>query len=481
MGWSPVYFGGNGSMKRRYKLVIIVMGLLTGPIVLAGRMQAQVRAQSQAQTQARAQPQIQSRVRAQAQAQPQTQSRAQAQAQSQASGLADRFYRERGNHLFWFAHGQAAAAGRARLIRCIDSAAWLGLDSGAYRPARLRGLEVWSGSGDSLRIRMADREFTEAAFFLAADRWRGRMNAVLSYDGVSPVFGRRDDSALLAGLSRLTPDAIGSWLAGLEPATARFGGLVKNLAGAIDSGDGRKAARISATINVYRYIHHFGFDRFIIVNIPSATLYYYSADTLALSMKVVTGQPSKRTPRFAAWCNGLVLYPYWNVPRSIAVHEFLPMLRRDPDLAALADFEVLDERGRLVDATRIDWKNLRAADFPYTIRQTPGCENALGVLKFELTDPFNVYMHDTNFKRAFGMANRYLSHGCIRLENAARLGGLLLEGRLDTAFLAACLRDQQPRPIRLVKPVPVFVLYLTAVTDSTGSMRVYKDIYHLME
>jgi len=401
--------------------------------------------------------------------------------EAQEPGLADRFYRERDNRLFWFAKGDAAAAGRTRLIRCIDSAAWFGLDSTAYDPGQLRGLEIVSGSEDSVRIRMADRKFTEVALGLAADCWRGRLDSVFSYDGVSPVFARRDDSFLLAGLRRLPPDDVASWLATFQPATPRFDGLLKSLAAAIDSGNRRTAARISATINVYRYIRHFGFERFIIVNIPSATLYYYSADTLALSMRVVIGQPSKRTPRFTAWCNGLVLYPYWNVPRSIAVHEFLPILKQSPALATLVDFQVLDQRGRIVDAARIDWKNVRAADFPYTIRQTPGCENALGVLKFELTDPFNVYMHDTNFKRAFGMANRYLSHGCIRLENAARLGDLLLDGRLDTAFLALCLRDQRPHPIRLAKPVPVFVLYLTAVSDSTGSIRVYKDIYHLEE
>lgn len=401
--------------------------------------------------------------------------------------LVDRFYSLRGGRPFWFARGEGPITGRRQLIREIDSSAWSGLDSNLYFPEMLRGIEKEVGllQGDAVGtdplLWEAELRFTDAAFSLAFDRWRGRNENGFSYDGVSPRYALRDDSIVLDGLSHLPPEGIGAWLVSLEPRAPGYLRVKAALGRTLDSASKRQIAQLAATLNIFRYIHHFGFPRFIVVNIPSATLYYFSADTLALSMRVVTGQPSKRTPRFAAWCNGLVLYPYWNVPRSIAVHEFLPILKRSPDLAALVDFQVLDEKGRVVDASRIDWKKVRGADFPYTIRQTPGCENALGVLKFELTDPFNVYMHDTNFKRAFGMANRYLSHGCIRLEHAARLGELLLDGRLDTAFLAACLRDQKPRSVRLAMPVPVFVLYLTAVADSTGGTRVYKDIYHLLD
>jgi len=396
--------------------------------------------------------------------------------------LVDRFYQQRENRPFWFTPDDHAADGRARLLRFIDSAAWLGLDSNAYHPDSLRQLEAAThASTDPRTLINADRAYTTTALALAADCWRGHPESAFRYDGVSPVFSHREDSFLLAGLNSASPDAIDTWLNTLNPATTRFNALKKALAQSIDSGHKRQSTRISATLNMFRFVHHFAFDRFIIVNIPSAMLYYYSADTLTLQMRVVAGQPSKRTPRFAAWCNGLTLYPYWNVPRRIAINEFLPLLKRSPQYADMTDFELLDEKGRLVDPTRVDWKNVRPAGFPYTIRQVPGCENALGVLKFQLTDPFDVYMHDTNFKRAFGAANRYLSHGCIRLEQAARLGDLLLDHSLDTAFLAACLKDQKPRSIPLARPVPVFVVYLTAIPDSTGTLKIYKDIYHLFD
>lgn len=392
--------------------------------------------------------------------------------------LVDRFYQLRENRPFWFTPDDHAATGRAQLLRLIDSAAWFGLDSNTYRPDSLRQIEASTHITPN-PILNADRAFTTVALALAADCWRGHTDNAIRYDGISPVFAHREDSFLLAGLTSITPDAIGSWLNTLNPATTRFEALKKALAGSIDSGNPGQFARISATLNMFRFVHHFAFDRFIIVNIPSATLYYYSADTLTLQMRVVAGQPSKRTPRFAAWCNSLTLYPYWNVPRRIAINEFLPLLKRAPQFADLPYFQLFDEKGRLIDPIGIDWKKIHPGTFPYTIRQVPGCENALGVLKFELTDPFDVYMHDTNFKRAFGAANRYLSHGCIRLEKAALLGDLLLDHRLDTGFLAACFKDQKPKSIPLAKPVPVFVVYLTVLPDSTGGLRTYKDIYHL--
>lgn len=239
-------------------------------------------------------------------------------------------------------------------------------------------------------------------------------------------------------------------------------------------------ARLSIALNTLRWVHHFHFERVIIANIPSATLRYYAADTLNLHMRIVAGQTSKRTPRFAGWVDGLVLYPYWNIPRNIATGELLPVFRKAPGLATVMQIQVLDSRGRELDPAAVPWARYTAADFPYTLRQAPGCENALGVLKFNITSPFDVYMHDTNVKRAFGSSWRFLSHGCIRLEKPFLLGDILLDHRLDTVMLNSCLRDQQPVPVDLRPRVPVFVLYNTVQAFPDGTVRWFKDIYHLL-
>jgi len=194
----------------------------------------------------------------------------------------------------------------------------------------------------------------------------------------------------------------------------------------------------------------------------------------------VAGQPSKRTPRFAAWCDQLILYPYWNVPRKIAVNELLPIFKRSPAIMQAMNMQILDAGGRVVDPAGLPWQQYDKSNFPFSIRQATGCDNALGVLKFNLTSPYAVYMHDTNLKSAFGSAYRYYSHGCIRLEKPDALGALL-DNKLDTTLLQSCVKDQQPYTIRLEEPVPVFVLYNTADADENGRIDYYKDIYHLLK
>ena len=88
--------------------------------------------------------------------------------------------------------------------------------------------------------------------------------------------------------------------------------------------------QLTISLNFYRWIHHFNFEKYIVVNIASATLRYYEYDSMKLRMKVVVGKPSTKTPRFAAHCNQVILYPYWNVPASIALKELLPRFKRNP-------------------------------------------------------------------------------------------------------------------------------------------------------
>jgi hypothetical protein len=87
----------------------------------------------------------------------------------------------------------------------------------------------------------------------------------------------------------------------------------------------------------------------------------------------------------------------------------------------------------------------------------------------------------TYLRSAFRSSNRYYSHGCIRLEKPFELGAALLGNKLDTTFLTAGLKDQQPKPLFLEKPVPVFVVYLTADIDADGKLSFYRDIYHLLK
>lgn len=339
----------------------------------------------------------------------------------------------------------------------IKNAAFYGLDSTRYH------------AGDTLSL-------------LKALRSGEGIYEQVSYDGVTTFYREEEDSSLLMRLEHInTPGELHELVLQLLPATAAYDTLTAGLTRALADDDAGKARQLSIALNMYRWIHHHSFRRSIVVNVASATLSYFEQDTLRLRMKVVVGKPSTRTPRFAAWCDQVVLYPYWNIPRKIAVNEFLPMFRRLPSLVDAMNIQLLDSRGRIVDPASIDWSRWNKTNFPYAMRQSTGCDNALGVIKFNLTSPYDVYMHDTNLRSAFRSTYRYYSHGCIRLEKPFELGALLLGDKLDTTFLASGLKDQQPRSIRLETPVPVFVVYLTADIDGDGKLSFYRDIYHLLK
>jgi hypothetical protein len=382
----------------------------------------------------------------------------------------------------WCAQGETARALRQGLIRVLDSAGLDGLDKRDYLPDLLLWADSMVNSGRmEKQWHDWDLWFTEVGLAFGRDLYLGSsVRRRMSYDGISEQLAGREEKYLAEGLESVSTGAdLKQWINTLIPVDRDYTILRDSLAMYRGFGQKSRVGRLSSAMNMYRWMHHFRFARMIVVNIPSADLRYYAGDSLSLCMKVVAGQPSKRTPRFAAWCNGIVLYPYWNVPRKIARRELLPLFRKTPGLLQTMEMEVVDNRGRKVDPSGIRWASYTAANFPYEIRQTPGCYNALGVIKFNIVSPFDVYMHDTNLKKAFASTYRYFSHGCIRLERPIDLGRSLLENRLDTTYLLSCFRDQKPVPIAIGKPVPVFVVYQTVGVDPAGKLAWYKDIYQL--
>ena len=140
--------------------------------------------------------------------------------------------------------------------------------------------------------------------------------------------------------------------------------------------------------------------------------------------------------------------------------------------------QVIDRNGKVIES--LTWKKYNRNYFPFRLRQSTGCDNALGVIKFNLTSPFGVYLHDTNNKAAFLSGLRYYSHGCIRIEEPVALANHLLANKIDSAFLASCLKEQVPIPLILQKPVPVFVVYVTA-ENSIPDVTYYQDVYNLLK
>lgn len=234
------------------------------------------------------------------------------------------------------------------------------------------------------------------------------------------------------------------------------------------------------TLNEYRLLNRAAGQMIIQVNVPSATLRVLdrSGDIL-LECPVIVGSPSRPTPVFGAYLTGIITYPYWNVPRSIATKEFLPKIKRNPS-RFLSDMklQVLNSKGIVIDAENIDWKNLSAKNFPYRLRQSTGCDNALGLIKFDIDSPYDVYLHDTNHRELFGKEYRFLSHGCIRVAQPVKLANLLMHRDfLPETFTDDRFYNIRSRVFALPSPVPVLITYALVEAEPDSALHQYKDIY----
>jgi murein L,D-transpeptidase YcbB/YkuD len=220
----------------------------------------------------------------------------------------------------------------------------------------------------------------------------------------------------------------------------------------------------------------------IVANIPEFRLRAYDENyKVALSMNVVVGKAYNHdTPVFSDAMQYAVFRPYWSVPYSIAKSEFLPQIVRDPDYLKKKGFEVVDSRQQVVTSGTVSsdvLAQLRAGKL--FIRQLPGPKNSLGLVKFIFPNSYNVYMHDTPAQEFFAKSRRDFSHGCIRLEKPADLAVWVLRGNpgWDMARVRAAMNGSPNQQVNLTRPIPVLIVYGTAIVNEDGLVHFYDDIY----
>lgn len=258
--------------------------------------------------------------------------------------------------------------------------------------------------------------------------------------------------------------------------------------------DGKVGARTLAEMNVpleqrvrqvelnlerWRWIPRRLGDPHVFVNIPGFDLELVRGGISAWRTRIVVGKAFTPTPIFSDQIVAVVVNPPWNVPDSIAVEEYLPELRKDPKAFMRHGLRVLEgseEDGREVDPRHVKWRALEKGHFPYHLRQDPGPDNALGRMKFQLTNDLHIYLHDTPTRSLFGQSDRDLSHGCIRVERPLDLAEQLL-GESSQALLREALNQKKERHLSIKPPVPIHILYLTAWVDEAGSLRFSPDVY----
>jgi murein L,D-transpeptidase YcbB/YkuD len=165
------------------------------------------------------------------------------------------------------------------------------------------------------------------------------------------------------------------------------------------------------------------------------------------------------------------------VPRSITTKEYLPLLQRNPNAAG--HLKIVDRAGNVVSRGSIDFGRYTAANFPYSMRQAPSDQNALGKVKFMFPNPWNIYLHDTPQKALFANDVRAYSHGCIRLADPVDFAHALLAPQTDDpeGLFASYLKTGAEAGLRLAAPVPVHLVYFTAYPSPRGQMTYRRDVY----
>jgi murein L,D-transpeptidase YcbB/YkuD len=243
-----------------------------------------------------------------------------------------------------------------------------------------------------------------------------------------------------------------------------------------------RIAQVEANLRRWQSVPVDPGDPHVLINIPSFELTLVRDGTIVWRTRIVAGRAWSPTPVLSDRIVTVVANPAWNVPEGIAVEEYLPELRRDPGSLARQGLRVLkparQEGGEpeQVDPSSVDWDDVNANDFPYLLRQDPGPQNALGRLKFVLTNEMAIYLHDTPAKQLFAAQERDFSHGCIRVENPAQLAEALLE---DSGPLREALAQDVEKHLPVRPPVPVHIVYMTAWVDEEGGLNFRDDVYGL--
>ncbi len=244
-----------------------------------------------------------------------------------------------------------------------------------------------------------------------------------------------------------------------------------------------RVRQIELALERLRWLPPLEGDRVLVVNIPAFELFGFDSagrsGTPSLEMKVIVGRAiDRRTPVLLEQLRYVEFWPYWNVPRRIAVEEILPQLERKPDYLSANGMELVGAGKVLGDRVTPEvLRQLRRGQLE--IRQQPGPTNPLGLIKFGFPNTALVYLHGTPSPELFSRTRRDFSHGCIRVEDPSALANWVMrdEPGWQPDSTAFGIHGPETRRIWLRHPLQLAIFYTTAVVRPDGTTWFYDDIY----
>lgn len=349
---------------------------------------------------------------------------------------------------------------RVKTTSTIDSPDVIHLRAAIRRYQRLVNAGGWPSVKRGRTLRPGDRHARIAQF-------RARLKVTKDYREAEPV---ADETLYDAQLHR----AVRRFQ--LRHGLRADGIVGKSTVAAMNETASEKLRRLRLNLQRYRTLpRHTG--QHVVVNIPEYRMRLLDDRAEVLQMNVVVGKSRFPTPEISDKIDYIVLNPYWNLPRTIAVREVLPKLKEDPSYLQEQQMEVL-QGSKVLNPAELSWQTFSENQFPVRLRQRPGPSNALGSMKFIFPNPHNVYLHDTPSRWAFNKSKRALSHGCIRLADPAALAQALVEGnsKVRSDELEEMTSSGNRKVVTLRQSIPVDIVYLTAKADAS-MVWFFRDLY----
>lgn len=252
----------------------------------------------------------------------------------------------------------------------------------------------------------------------------------------------------------------------------------------LNTGVEDKIEQIIVNMERLRWIGEEKPEKYVLVNIPSATLWAVEDGDVAFEMPVIVGRPERPTKSFITEITGVRFNPKWTVPPTIKAKDFLPKLMEDPAYLAnkgIDVYQIVDGKRVTLDSTAIDWATVTREDLKsLRMVQAAGDNNALGRIRVLMDNPYDIYLHDTNAPEYFKKPSRAASSGCIRLSEPGKVADFILHDNKgwSGARMSSLIESGRTTEVTAAEKIPVFILYQTIWLDHEGRLVYGPDVYN---
>ena len=219
-------------------------------------------------------------------------------------------------------------------------------------------------------------------------------------------------------------------------------------------------------------------SRFVVCNIPAARIEAIEGGVAVSRHTAVAGKPDRPSPDINSKIVEINFNPYWTVPVSIVRRDLIPKMQAEPDYLGNNKIRIFDMKGEELTPSQINWYSEEAVN--YRFKQDPGDLNSLGSMRINFPSKDGVYMHDTPAKGLFGEDMRFHSSGCVRVQNVRELVNWLLveTPNWSRQEIDAVVKGGERKDAKVLRPVPLYWVYVTAWATPDGIIQFREDIYN---